>query len=317
MTRTARRLIPVALALACAAGCQTCGKKKCDTCPPAPPPGAIIAPAPVGTMPPGGTILPPGGTILPPAAPPPGVPAAPPPNFPTAPASGAGYPPVASFYGPGVHLGTPEFQGTNPPPAARPPAGPSADIRLLTPEFGPSTAPPPVSSPEPPPANPPANNNPAATPAMPVGIVDFAPAIADRVAGGRKPALEGIDWLKANGYKSALLLRRPGENDSADRKQFEARGLTFKSLEVSPLTLSWAMVDEFAKLVGDTGAQPLFVYDSDGSLSGGLWYLYFRRVERLSDDAARLRAVRLGLKETGDGPQKEMWLAVQRLLGQK
>ena len=56
-------------------------------------------------------------------------------------------------------------------------------------------------------------------------------------------------------------------------------------------------MDEFAKLVGDPATQPLFVYDADGSLSGGLWYLYFRRVEKLSDEAARLRATRLGLKE--------------------
>jgi protein tyrosine phosphatase (PTP) superfamily phosphohydrolase (DUF442 family) len=144
--------------------------------------------------------------------------------------------------------------------------------------------------------------------------VDFVPAIPDRVAVGRKPALEGLEWLKAKGYKAALQLRRPGESDAADRKQVEARGLKFQSLEVSPATLSWATVDAFSKLVGDSATQPLFVYDTDGTLSGGLWYLYFRRVEKLSDEAARLRAARLGLKESGDGPQKEMWLAVQKLL---
>jgi protein tyrosine phosphatase (PTP) superfamily phosphohydrolase (DUF442 family) len=150
---------------------------------------------------------------------------------------------------------------------------------------------------------------------MPVGIGDFAPALPDRVDGGRKPSLDGLDWLKANGYKSAVLLRRPGESDAADRKQIEARGMTFQSLEVSPATLSWTTVDEFSKLVGDSAARPLFVYDVDGSLSGGLWYLYFRRVEKLSDEAARLRATQLGLKET-DGPQREMWLAVQKVLAQ-
>jgi protein tyrosine phosphatase (PTP) superfamily phosphohydrolase (DUF442 family) len=151
---------------------------------------------------------------------------------------------------------------------------------------------------------------------MPVGIVDFAPALPDRVAGGRKPALDGLDWLKANGYKSAVLLRRPGESDAADRKQIEIRGLTFQSLEVSAATLSAKTVDDFARLVGDPATQPLFVYDADGSLSGGLWYLYFRRVEKLSDEAARLRAIRLGLKETADGPHREMWLAVQKVLEQ-
>jgi hypothetical protein len=49
-------------------------------------------------------------------------------------------------------------------------------------------------------------------------------------------------------------------------------------------------------------------------VAGGLWYLYFRRVERLPDEAARLRAARLGLRESADGPHRDMWLAVQRLL---
>jgi protein tyrosine phosphatase (PTP) superfamily phosphohydrolase (DUF442 family) len=302
MPLTTRRLLLPALALISAVGCKS-AKKHCDTCPPGPPPGApLVAPQPY--PPPGGSYggVPPGGTILPPAAPPPGAPAAPPPSFP----AGAGYPPVASFYGPGVQLGVPDSVAANTPSdasgratPATPPAGPSATVRLLPPEFGSSTAPPVTAS--------------AATPTMPVGIVDFVSALPDRVAGGRKPALDGLDWLKANGYKSAALLRRPGESDAADRKQIEVRGLTFVTLEVSPATLSAKTVDEFAKLVGDPATQPMFVYDADGSLSGGLWYLYFRKVEKLSDEAARLRATRLGLKET-DGPHREMWLAVQRVL---
>jgi protein tyrosine phosphatase (PTP) superfamily phosphohydrolase (DUF442 family) len=301
-----RRLLLPALALVSAAGCQTWGKKKCDTCPPQPPPGSqIVSPAPGGY----GSV-PPGGTILPPAAPPPGVPAAPPPSFP----SGAGYPPVASYYGPGVRLGVPDSVAGAPQiaeskipvaPLTPAPAGPSGTIKLLAPEFGSSSAP--VTAPA-------ASDPQAGTPTMPVGIVDFAPAIPDRVAGGRKPALDGLDWLKANGYKSAVLIRRPGESDAADRKQIETRRLTFQSLEVSPATLSAKTVDDFARLIGDSATQPLFVYDADGSLSGGLWYLYFRRVEKLSDEAARLRATRLGLKESADGPQRDMWLAVQKVL---
>jgi protein tyrosine phosphatase (PTP) superfamily phosphohydrolase (DUF442 family) len=308
VTISHRRLLLPTLALATAVGCQS-SKKRCDTCPPAPPPGGQYV-----TPPPGAQIgVPPGGTILPPASPPPGAPAAPPPSFP----GGAGYPPVASFYGPSIHLGVPdsvyeapqvaESKSPAPPPAPAP-AGSSGSIKLLAPEFGSS------SSPATPPVNPPVNA-PAATPTMPVGIVDFAPAIPDRVAAGRKPALDGLDWLKANGYKSAVLIRRPGESDAADRKQIEARGLSFVSLEVSPATLSAKTVDDFAKLVSDSATLPAFVYDADGSLAGGLWYLYFRRVEKLSDEAARLRATRLGLKET-DGPQREMWLAIQKVLAQ-
>src|SRR5262249_24602270 len=155
----------------------------------------------------------------------------------------------------------------------QPPAqsGPAPKVRLLAPEFGSgSSATPPADKT---PANPPAvAESQSPTPSLPVGIPDFAPAIPDRVAGGRKPALDGRDWLKANKYKSALLFRRPGDSDAADRKQFEARGLTFTSLEISASTLA-QNVDDFAKIVGDAGNQPLFVYDADGSLAGPLWYL--------------------------------------------
>jgi hypothetical protein len=310
----ASRLLASAVFFAAISGCESWGKKRgCDTCPPPPPPGAPIVAPPVGA--------PPAGTVLPPAAPPPGAPA-PAPSFP----AGSGYPPVAALYGPGVKLGVPDSVAAavppttaaapaTQPPATQPPAqsSPSPKVRLLPPEFGSGSTTPPADKA---PANPPAESeSKTLTPQLPVGIPDFAPAIPDRVAGGRKPALDGLDWLKANGYKSALLLRRPGDSDAADRKQFETRSLTFASLEISPATIA-QNVDDFAKIVGDAGNKPLFVYDADGSLAGPLWYLYFRKVEKLSDDAARLRATRLGFKETAEGSQRELWLAVQKMLSQ-
>jgi protein tyrosine phosphatase (PTP) superfamily phosphohydrolase (DUF442 family) len=311
-TRTRQLLLLPTLALLTAAGCKS-SRNHCDSCPQPPPPGGqIVVPGPaMQGPPPGATIVQPGGTtLLPPAPPPPGAPqvsAPPPPSF----------PPVASFYGiqPGVRLSPPDavIQAQAAAPAPTQPINPPS-IKLLPPEFSnAAAAAPPVAENAPKPSTPAPPLAPM-TPSLPVGIVDFAPALQDRVAAGRKPSLEGLDWLKANGYKSAVQIRRPGESDAADRKQVEARGLKFTSIEVSPATLSWATADTFAKLVGDSAAQPTFVYDADGSLSGGLWYLYFRRVERLPDEAARLRAARLGLKDGADGSYREMWLAVQKLL---
>jgi hypothetical protein len=45
-----------------------------------------------------------------------------------------------------------------------------------------------------------------------------------------------------------------------------------------------------------------------------LWYLHFRLVEKKSDQRAREEAEHLGFKQSDDGPQKTMWLAVQKLL---
>ncbi len=152
-----------------------------------------------------------------------------------------------------------------------------------------------------------------AAPALPVGIPQFAMA-KKNVASGLRPILDGLDWLAAHGYRTALHVHLPGQDDSSDRKQFEARGIRYVSLEVSPETLARDVVDQFNHAVTDAGSQPLFVYDKDGTLAGGMWYLHFRIAEGAADEDARARAERLGLKPDQEGDGKLMWLAVQSYL---
>ena len=95
--------------------------------------------------------------------------------------------------------------------------------------------------------------------------------------------------------------------------------MKYLSMDVSPKDLSPLVVEEFFRIVNDPANWPLFVYDNDGSLMGGLWYLYFRIVDKVeSGDAAR-KAIQLGLKEVKDGqaadsPYAEMWDAVQEYM---
>jgi hypothetical protein len=154
----------------------------------------------------------------------------------------------------------------------------------------------------------------APSPSLPAGIPQFAGA-KEQVASGLRPDLDGVKWLQESNYRTALHLRKPGEDDSADRKLFELRGLKFLSLEVSAQSLSKTVVDEFNRIVNDTATHPLFIYDKDGVLAGGLWYLHFRTLGA-SDEEARSKAARLGLKEQLDSEQREMWLAIQKYLGQ-
>jgi protein tyrosine phosphatase (PTP) superfamily phosphohydrolase (DUF442 family) len=153
----------------------------------------------------------------------------------------------------------------------------------------------------------------ARIPSLPVGIPNFA-AVNDQVASGLKPLLEGLDWLQAKGYRTVLRIKQPGEDDAADRREVEKRGLKYLSLEVSPATLTMASVEQFSRIVGDAAGHPLFVYDKDGMLAGGLWYLHFRTVDKAGDETARTKANRLGLKEEAVGDHKAMWLAIQKLL---
>src|SRR5262249_23319512 len=129
-------------------------------------------------------------------------------------------------------------------------------------------------------AEPPLKNSPTA---LPVGIPQFANAI-DNVTTGLRPSLDdGLDWLQARGYRTVLHIRPPAEEDAADRKQVEKRAMKYLSLEVSPQTLTKAIVEEFARMVSDESLRTMFVYDRDGSLAGGLWYLYFRNTLQLSE----------------------------------
>jgi protein tyrosine phosphatase (PTP) superfamily phosphohydrolase (DUF442 family) len=183
------------------------------------------------------------------------------------------------------------------PPAPLPAGDPGA--RLQQPEIGENTQP--LKPKE-------------ETPAQPVDVPQFA-EVKPGVASGQKPFAEGLNWLKDKGYRTVLHIRAPGEDDTAARRQFEAKGFRYLSLEVSPQTLNRDIVDQFNRIVGDPANRPLFVYDRDSSLAGGLWYLHFRIVDGLSNDKATAQAAALGLNPDADGgPHKAMWLAVQSYL---
>jgi protein tyrosine phosphatase (PTP) superfamily phosphohydrolase (DUF442 family) len=207
--------------------------------------------------------------------------------------------------------------------AAAPPAAPGVSLGVPVPsdaerqrESGRLGTP---QSPEPPrvpPEKPDGAEKPHRSPELPVGIANFAEALPG-VASGLRPMLDGLDWLKANGYKAVLQARTPGESADADRQLMQRLGLKYLTLEVSPTTLTPEVVAEFNKIVTDPASRPLFVYDKDGSLAGALWYLHFRTAGQFSDEEARKKAAPLGLKEDMDGPQREMWLAVQKYLADR
>jgi protein tyrosine phosphatase (PTP) superfamily phosphohydrolase (DUF442 family) len=193
---------------------------------------------------------------------------------------------------------------------------PKAPTRLLPPEAAP--VPEPARQPVPDnkgQAGPPPEDR-VRPPSLPVGIPNFAP-VRERIASGLKPNLDGgLDWLQANGYKAVLHIRAPGEDDAADKREVEKRGLKYLSLEMSPATLSKATLDQFNKIVGDLANAPLFAYDKDGMLAGPLWYLHFRTIDLATDEAARIKAAPLGLKEKLESDDKAVWLAIQNLLSQ-
>ena len=146
-------------------------------------------------------------------------------------------------------------------------------------------------------------------------IPQFAEA-KDKVFAGLRPPLDGLDWLQKNGVQTVVQIRLFGEDDSAVRKEVEARSMKYVAFEVSPVTLTQEKADEFIKLIRDGSRSGVFVFDQDGSLAGSMWYVYMRQGEVLDDDASQLRARGLGLQAGRDGQHRDMWLAVQKLLSE-
>jgi protein tyrosine phosphatase (PTP) superfamily phosphohydrolase (DUF442 family) len=314
-----------ALCTFCGQGCQSCGTPcapadSCAECRPAHRMLAFLQPHPLTPAYPA-----PAPVIVPQPAPITGaspIPAPSPPVSSPVPVDARGYPP-------GARAPDPTWR---PPASSAPPAPswpstgepPRDPVRLYPPSSGavngeasPSDAavkedrsrPAALEAPK----QPIGGQSPSTSP-LPVGIPQFA-AVRDQVSAGLKPLVDGgLEWLEANRYKTVLHVHAPGQDDSADRQQVEKHGMKYVSLEVSPQTLSKTIVDQFDRQVSDPLNYPLFVYDQDGSLAGGLWYLHFRNVDRLSDSAARTRAQRLGLRDDPNGAHAEMWLAIQKFL---
>jgi protein tyrosine phosphatase (PTP) superfamily phosphohydrolase (DUF442 family) len=152
---------------------------------------------------------------------------------------------------------------------------------------------------------------------FPVGIANFSEVKDDVSTGLRPNHLDGFNWLQTKGYKTIVFLRDGKEDDSSDRKQIENRGLKYVSLTVTPETINSELVAEFNRLVNDAAGRPIFIYDSNGSRSGTMWYLYFRTSEMSSNDEAVVRARRHGLKQKGSDEQTQLMTAVQKFLAQQ
>lgn len=150
---------------------------------------------------------------------------------------------------------------------------------------------------------------------VPTGLPGFA-VVHDRVATGRKPTIEGFDTLRNTGYKTVVYLHNPARDVSATKDLVEKKGLVFLAIPIEPTGLKSAY-GKFAETVGDAGNRPMFVFDDDGVRTGSLWYLYFRTVESLPDDAAQVKAAALGLRDATGDEKTNFWLAIQDILAKR
>lgn len=139
------------------------------------------------------------------------------------------------------------------------------------------------------------------------GLPGFTP-IADGIAAGGKPTLDGFDSLKKDGYKTILFLHAPGADVAAVREVVEARGLTLTAIETTPEKLGDAF-EQVKKATAEKTARPAYLFDDDGTRAAAVLYLHFKTVELESADVSRIRARALGLAD-----DSEFWPAIKQHL---
>jgi hypothetical protein len=147
-------------------------------------------------------------------------------------------------------------------------------------------------------------------------LLNVKQATAD-VSSGLKPFdVSDVRWLQKKGYAAVLYLHDPATDDTVDRRVSQKAGMAYHGLVASPARLDRKLYEQFVKLVEDKDNHPLYVYDKDGTVAGGLWYLYFHLHKGDSDEDARAKAKKLGLDfEDDNEPHKTMVTAVQVFVG--
>ena len=270
-------------------GCRHCSKRSQCSGPGTggPPPGAPFLGSGPNTLPPQNIPIDPTPGINARSSPEVLLPAPVPPGT-------SSYPPRAAAPKRDVFLGDPDFA------AVAPAVSPAIEEKKSTVKM------PPLATIEENPSSP-----------LPVGIANYAQVKEGVNTGLRPDLLDGFDWLQSKGFKTVLFLRNGKDDDSSDREQVTKRGMKYLTLTVTPETIKPDSVVEFNRIVNDTDGRPVFVYDTSGTQSGAMWYLYFRTSELLNNDESLVRAGRHGLKEKGDLEQTRLMTAVQKYLSER
>ena len=113
---------------------------------------------------------------------------------------------------------------------------------------------------------------------------------------GGQPRVEHYATLKADGVKTVLNLRRPGEHRAAEEQAaVEKAGLKYINIPVDYQNPTDANVEEFLQVTDDPANRPMFIHCTAAIRVGAFWMI--RRVLRdgMAVDAALEEARKVGL----------------------
>jgi len=129
------------------------------------------------------------------------------------------------------------------------------------------------------------------------GVFNFT-LVSDQFCTGGQPKLEALDKLKAEGVKSILNLRTPGEHRAADEEaKAKELGLKYFNIPVVYRDPKEEQATEFLKITDDPSNRPIFIHCTAAIRVGAFWMI--RRVMRdgWTVEAAEEEAKKIGLRE--------------------
>jgi hypothetical protein len=151
-----------------------------------------------------------------------------------------------------------------------------------------------------------------------IGLPDMTRVIGEEnIASGRKPSLDGLNWLQKAGYRTVVYIHDPKMNPEPAAELCRTRGMKFVGIPASTGKLP-EMVKAFELALADAANRPVYVCDDNGLWAGTIWYTHFRTASLMNPDAAKVRANSLGLADPDtNAEQKKLWDAAQEYLRTK
>jgi uncharacterized protein (TIGR01244 family) len=150
---------------------------------------------------------------------------------------------------------------------------------------------------------------PAAIPASvdPAAILNYR-LVRPGLATAGTPSAEALASLKAQGFRTVIDLRLPGEGTAAEKAVVEGQGLRYVAVPISPATFSQADAAAVARVLDDPEAGPILLHCASANRVGGVWAVIEASRGRPPEEA-EAEGRKIGLRP---GPMTD---AVKRVLG--
>jgi len=117
------------------------------------------------------------------------------------------------------------------------------------------------------------------------------------VCTGGQPTLEDLEKLQAEGVKTIVNLRQPGEHAAAEEvAKAKELGLRYFNIPVNGRAPKDEQVEAFLKITNDTSNRPLFIHCASANRVAAFWLIHRVLVNGWTVEKAEEEATRIGLR---------------------